>query len=105
MMNLEVRKWGTEDDVWPDRRVSIADKDSGKALFISARYADLSESVKQAEEIAAGMNTNYALKKSEAICEAIEYALAKCDARDNYRWDLLCHLIEEYADRLEATKP
>lgn len=56
-MRLVVRRWEGLD--WPENRVSIADADAGHALFISARYADVDEAYKQAEEICKAYNEQH----------------------------------------------
>lgn len=40
-LNLEVRKFDGEE--WPEKRVSIGDKQSGLSVMISPRYADLEQ--------------------------------------------------------------
>lgn len=58
-----VRKW--DGDEWPDKRLSIANKDTQEALFISPRYANIdSEEVKECFDMAAAAPDMY---------EALEY--------------------------------
>lgn len=62
-MNIEVRQFDGEE--WPEKRISISDKDSGYCLFVNARYADLAESKQQAEFIA------HAIKHVDALADAL----------------------------------
>jgi hypothetical protein len=51
---LVVRKWGQEDDEWPDRRISLG---SGPyAIMISPRMASLEVAEKEASFIAESVN-------------------------------------------------
>jgi hypothetical protein len=84
MSDWIVRKWAG--DEWPEKRLSIGDKDSQEALFISPRYADIdSGSVKANFDMAAAAPDMFqalemaslALDGKSAIGKMIKSALTK----------------------------
>lgn len=76
---LEVRRWDGEE--WPEKRISIAAVDhSGgpsHALFINARYADLDEALRLAEEYSRRCNAWDKVKAK--LQSAIELSIAGFD--------------------------
>ena len=77
---LIVRRW--DGDEWPDKRISVASRDSQEALFISARYADIDQSEEYAAFIVQACNEHYKQKELnaqlvKALRGIVEYEDAK----------------------------
>ena len=57
--NVEVRFFNG--DNWPEKRVSLGCKDTGRCIMISARYAEISEAKNDVEHIAKCVNNYHRL--------------------------------------------
>jgi hypothetical protein len=101
---LEVRRWDREGEMWPDRRISIAEKDSGHCLFISCRYSTLDEAEEKAKLIVADAEAASCLRAELQEARA-EIERLTADVKDNahYRDEAVAHLDE--IERLKALIP
>ena len=95
---LDVRKWGNEDDEWPDRRITLAS--SIYAIMISPRMACLDVAENEAQFLADSVN-EYA--EALPLIYEMKEALKSIEGKDIEQIDKIAQLIERAEKALDVT--